>query len=114
MQTSEALKRILRRCGLAKDIRCTTMGDVSYCHGWLKTGGMGSLKRRLVSNIMSTAPDTPDVAASGATTQWANGPTAPPLSAPILKRLRDNATLTIGFLDMGTMHVGSLCDKKTV
>lgn len=61
-----------------------------------------------------SAITTPSVASCGATTVWGNGPTAPPLSAPILKRLREDATLTIGFLDMGTMHVGSLCDKKTV
>jgi len=49
-----------------------------YDFGWLKSGGKGSLIRRMLSSIMSTAPDTPDVAASGATTQWVNGPTAPP------------------------------------
>lgn len=49
-----------------------------YDFGWLKSGGKGSLLRRMLSSIMSAAPDTPDVAASGATTQWANGPTAPP------------------------------------
>jgi len=59
-----------------------------------------------------TAPETPDVAASGATTQWANGPTAPPLGAPILKGLRGNALNgSIGSLDMATLHVGSLVDK---
>ena len=49
-----------------------------YDFGWLKSGGKGSLLRSMLSSIMSAAPDTPDVAASGATTQWANGPTAPP------------------------------------
>ena len=49
-----------------------------YDFGGLKSGGKGSLMRRILSSIMSEAPDTPDVAASGATTQWANGPTAPP------------------------------------
>ena len=94
MQASEALKRILRRCGLAKDIRCNTMGDVSYCHGWLKSGGKGSLARRMLSSMMSTAPNTPAVAASGATTQWANGPTAP----PVLSRNDNLASMNIGTL----------------
>ena len=48
----------------------------------------------MLSNIMSTAPDTPDVAASGATTQWANGPTAP----PFLNRNDDLASMNIGTL----------------
>lgn len=105
------IELFLQQCGLAKDIRCVKMGDVSYRFGWLKSGGKGSLMRRMLSSMMSAAPDTPSVAASGATTVWANGPIAPPTNAPILKRLRDTATLTIGFLDMGTMHVGSLADK---
>ena len=65
----------------------------------------------MMSSMMSAAPDTPDVAASGATTQWANGPTAPPKGAPILKQLRKDASMTIGAVDMDTMHVGSLADK---
>ena len=114
MQASEILNRIIRQCGLAKDIRCNAMGDTSYRFGWLKSGGKGSQTRRLLSIMSSAAPNTPNVAASGATTQWANGPTAPPLGISILKQLRKDASMTIGTIDMVSMHVGSLCDKKMV
>jgi len=36
----------------------------------------------------------------------------PPTGAPISKRLRRNLGLTIGCIDMQTMHVGSLADKN--
>ena len=101
MQASEVLNRIIRQCGLAKDIRCNAMGDTSYRFGWLKSGGKGSQTRKLLSIMSSTAPNTPDVAASGATTQWANGPTAPPF-------LDRNDTLA-------SMNIGTLLEKeKTV
>jgi len=58
-----------------------------------------------------SAITTPSVAACGATTVWGNGPTAPPSSAPILKRLRKDASMTIGAVDRVSMHVGSLADK---
>jgi len=61
-----------------------------------------------------SAITTPSVAACGATTVWGNGPTAPPTNAPILKQLRKDATMTIGCLDMETMHVGSLADKNSL
>lgn len=62
-------------------------------------------------NFISTAGrSTPFVAASGATTQWANGPTAPPTSQPILNRLRRDAMLTIGKVDMILMNVGMLSE----
>jgi hypothetical protein len=62
-------------------------------------------------NFISTAErSTPFVAASGATTQWANGPTAPPTIQPILRQLRKDASMTIGAVDMNTMHVGSLSE----
>ena len=111
MQASEVVNRIIRQCGLTKDIRCSAMGDPSYRFGWLKSGGKGSQTRKLLSIMSSAAPNTPDVAASGATTQWANGPTAPPLGAPILKQLRKDASMTIGAVDRVLMHVGSLCKK---
>jgi len=63
------------------------------------------------SMAAAAATTTPSVAASGATTQWANGPTAPPKGAPILKHLRKDATMTIGCQEMAAMHVGSLRDK---
>jgi|13_taG_2_1085334.scaffolds.fasta_scaffold00211_23 hypothetical protein len=68
-------------------------------------------KQAMQRMLALSAITTPSVAACGATTVWANGPIAPPLSVSILKQLRNNATKTIGCLDMETMHVGSLADK---
>jgi len=68
-------------------------------------------KKTMQRMLAMTSITTPSVAACGATTVWANGPIAPPISVSILKQLRNNATMTIGCLDMETMHVGSLCDK---
>ena len=113
MRTMKFLSSILRQCGLAKDIRCNEMGDTSYRFGWLKSGGKGSLMRRMLSSMMSIAPDTPDVAASGATTQWANGPTAPPRKSRTQNKLRHDALNgSIGSLDMATLCIGSLADKN--
>ncbi len=62
--------------------------------------------------LAAAAITTPSVAACGATNVWGNGPTAPPLGISILKQRREDASMTIGCIDMQTMHVGSLADKN--
>ena len=101
MQTMEFLKTILRQCGLAKDIRCNEMGDTSYCHGWLKSGGKGSLMRRMMSSMMqiSTYAFAGGMYVSASSRQ--DAPTAPPF-------LDRNDTLA-------SMNIGTLLGKeKTV
>jgi len=73
------------------------------------TGSQANQEKQSMS--AAAAITTPSVAACGATTVWGNGPTAPPISRPILKQLRKDATMTIGCQEMETMHVGSLADK---
>lgn len=69
--------------------------------------------KSMQSMLSSASLNTPSVAACGATTVWANGPAAPPTSAPSLNGLRGDALNgSIGSLDMATLHVGSLVDKN--
>lgn len=88
----------------------TETRNVAYSgFGKHSTPANETMQRMLSSATLST----PDVAASGATTQWANGPTAPPLNTRPLNGLRRDALNgSIGSLDMATLHVGSLADKK--
>lgn len=62
--------------------------------------------------LAAAAITTPSVAASGATTVWANGPAAPPKSKQPLNGLRPNALNgSIGSLEMAALHIGALADK---
>lgn len=89
----------------------TEKRNVAYaCFGRHSTPANKSMQRMLALSAITT----PSVAACGATTVWGNGPTAPPTNAPILKRLRKDASKTIGAVDMDTMHVGSLADKNSL
>jgi hypothetical protein len=88
----------------------TERGNVLYLKYGRRSGSMAN--QTIYTMLASASLSTPSVASCGATTVWANGPIAPPLSAPILKRLRKDASMTIGAVDMDTMHVGSLTDKN--
>jgi len=73
----------------------------------------GSTANQTIYTMLASASlSTPSVAASGATTVWANGPAGPPRSTPPVKGLRGNALNgTIGSLDMAARHIGSLVDN---
>jgi len=101
MQASEVLKTILRQCGLAKDIRCNEMGDTGYRFGWLKSGGKGSLVRRMLSSMMQISTYALAGGMYVSASNWQDAPTAPPF-------LDRNNTLA-------SMNIGTLLEKeKTV
>ena len=113
----EVLKTILRQYGLAKDIRCNEMGDTGYRFGWLKSGGKGSLMRRLLSSMMSISTDVRHAGAGMyvSASSWQDAPTAPPLNTQPQSKLRHDAINgSIGSLDMAALHIGSLTDKMVL
>ena len=88
----------------------TERGNVLYLFYGKHAGSTAN--KTICTMLASASLSTPSVAASGATTVWANGPAGPPpLGISILKQPREDASMTIGCIDMQTMNVGSLADK---